>query len=39
MAYRILLDANEIRKDPELVQYLDGKAVNYWYGPGAHVGE
>lgn len=37
MAYRLLLDANEIRKDPELATYVDGKAVNYWYGPGAHV--
>ncbi|KAL4863233.1 hypothetical protein BDV12DRAFT_206706 [Aspergillus spectabilis] len=37
MAYRILLDANDIRKDPELVRYLDEKAVNYWHGPGAHV--
>lgn len=39
MAYRLLLDANEIRKDPELATYVDGKAVNYWYGPGAHVGK
>ncbi|KAL4898065.1 hypothetical protein BDV59DRAFT_197019 [Aspergillus ambiguus] len=37
MAYRILLDATEIRKDPELRTYVDDKAVNYWYGPGAHV--
>ncbi|KAL6238327.1 hypothetical protein BDW75DRAFT_26700 [Aspergillus navahoensis] len=40
MAYRILLDAKDIRKtgDAELTKYLDEKAVNYWYGPGAHVG-
>lgn len=38
MAYRILLDAKDVRKDPDLVRYLDEKAVNYWYGPGAHVG-
>ncbi|RDW58941.1 uncharacterized protein DSM5745_11147 [Aspergillus mulundensis] len=39
MAYRILLDAKDIRKtgDPGLTKYLDEKAVNYWYGPGAHV--
>ncbi|GAB1217482.1 hypothetical protein ATERTT37_006721 [Aspergillus terreus] len=37
MAYRILLDAAEIRKDPELRTIVDDKAVNYWYGPGAHV--
>lgn len=39
MAYRILLDAEEIRKDPDLRTYVDDKAVNYWYGPGAHVGK
>lgn len=38
MAYRILLDGKDVRKDPELVRYLDEKAVNYWYGPGAHAG-
>ncbi|OJJ05249.1 hypothetical protein ASPVEDRAFT_137308 [Aspergillus versicolor CBS 583.65] len=37
MAYRILLDGEDVRKDPELVRYLDEKAVNYWYGPGAHA--
>ncbi|KAL3459731.1 hypothetical protein BJX64DRAFT_278962 [Aspergillus heterothallicus] len=37
MAYRILLDEKNIRQDPELVPFLDTKAVNYWYGPGAHV--
>ncbi|KAL4908641.1 hypothetical protein BDW74DRAFT_166238 [Aspergillus multicolor] len=39
MAYRILLDAKDIRAtgDPGLIKYLDEKAVNYWYGPGAHV--
>jgi salicylate hydroxylase len=40
MAYRILLDAKDIRGtgDVELTKYLDEKAVNYWYGPGAHAG-
>ncbi|KAF9884613.1 hypothetical protein FE257_001435 [Aspergillus nanangensis] len=37
MAYRILLEADDIRKHPELRTYVDDKAVNYWYGPGAHV--
>ncbi|KAL4916149.1 hypothetical protein BDW62DRAFT_218885 [Aspergillus aurantiobrunneus] len=37
MAYRILLDAKDVRRHPELVKYLDEEAVNYWYGPGAHV--
>lgn len=39
MAYRILLNAAEIRKNPELRTIVDDKAVNYWYGPGAHVGK
>lgn len=38
MAYRLLLDADEIRSDPEMRPILDEKAVTYWYGPGAHVG-
>ncbi|KAL3480911.1 hypothetical protein BJX99DRAFT_272597 [Aspergillus californicus] len=37
MAYRILLDAKDVRKHPDLVEFLDNKTVNYWYGPGAHV--
>ncbi|KAL4926364.1 uncharacterized protein BDV17DRAFT_293581 [Aspergillus undulatus] len=37
MAYRILLDAKDVRRDPDLVRFLDEKSVNYWYGPGAHV--
>ncbi|KAL4798487.1 hypothetical protein BDV19DRAFT_396842 [Aspergillus venezuelensis] len=37
MAYRILLDAADVRKYPELECFLDEKAVYYWYGPGAHV--
>lgn len=41
MAYRILLDAKDIREtgDVELTKYLDEKAVTYWYGPGAHAGK
>ena len=38
MAYRLLLDADEVRSDPEMGPILDEKAVTYWYGPGAHVG-
>ncbi|KAL4954712.1 hypothetical protein BDW69DRAFT_205031 [Aspergillus filifer] len=37
MAYRILLEAADVRKHPELKCFLDEKAVYYWYGPGAHV--
>lgn len=39
MAYRLLLDGDEIRADPELRSILEGRAVNYWYGPGSHIGE
>lgn len=38
MAYRLLLDASEIQNDSEMKPILEDKAVNYWYGPGAHVG-
>ena len=37
MAYRLLLDASDIRKDPELKAFVDDKSVYYWYGPQAHV--
>ena len=37
MAYRLLLDANDIRKDPELKTFVDDKSVYYWYGPQAHA--
>ncbi|KAL4972420.1 hypothetical protein BDW66DRAFT_169619 [Aspergillus desertorum] len=39
MAYRILLHARDIQKtgDAKLAKILNEKAVNYWYGPGAHV--
>ena len=39
MAYRLLLDGDEIRSDPELRPILEDRAVTYWYGPGAHVGK
>jgi len=38
MAYRLLLDADEVRSDPQMKSILEDKAVTYWYGPGAHVG-
>lgn len=38
MAYRLLLDGDEIRCDLDLKPILDDRAVTYWYGPGAHVG-
>ena len=37
MAYRLLLDAQDILPDDELRPLLQGNAVNYWYGPGAHI--
>ncbi|KAL4939204.1 hypothetical protein BDV06DRAFT_231159 [Aspergillus oleicola] len=37
MAYRILLDAQDVKKFSELQCFLDEGAVYYWYGPGAHV--
>ncbi|KAK5062759.1 hypothetical protein LTR84_004834 [Exophiala bonariae] len=37
MAYRLLLDANEIVNDSDLKSILEDKVVTYWYGPGAHV--
>lgn len=39
MAYRLLLDGDEIREDPDLRSIMEGQAVNYWYGPGSHIGE
>lgn len=39
MAYRILLEAKDIVADPELRPILKDRTVNYWYGPGAHVGK
>jgi len=37
MAYRLLLDGDEVRADPELKPIVDDRAVTYWYGPGAHI--
>ena len=37
MAYRLLFDANDIRKDPELKLFVDERQVYYWYGPYAHI--
>lgn len=37
LAYRILLDAEEMRRDPELRQLVDEPQVNYWLGPDAHA--
>ncbi|KAK6383741.1 hypothetical protein LTS17_003033 [Exophiala oligosperma] len=37
MAYRLLLDGDELRTDPDFKPFLDDRAVTYWYGPGAHI--
>lgn len=39
MAYRLLLDGDELRSDPDFKPFLDDRAVTYWYGPGAHIGK
>ncbi|KIW20260.1 hypothetical protein PV08_00835 [Exophiala spinifera] len=37
MAYRLLLDGDELRSDPDFKPFLEDRAVTYWYGPGAHI--
>ncbi|KUJ23552.1 FAD/NAD(P)-binding domain-containing protein [Mollisia scopiformis] len=37
LAYRLLLDAEKLKEDPELAPFVLNKEVNYWIGPGAHV--
>lgn len=38
LAYRLMLDAQEMLKDPELAPFVRDEEVNYWIGPDAHVG-
>jgi salicylate hydroxylase len=38
LAYRLLLDTNEMMKDPELAPFVRDEEVNYWIGPDSHVG-
>ncbi|THC88630.1 hypothetical protein EYZ11_011921 [Aspergillus tanneri] len=38
LAYRLLLSAEEMRRDPELVAFVEDPQVNYWLGPDAHAG-
>jgi salicylate hydroxylase len=38
LAYRLLLDTNKLMEDPDLAPFVTAKEVNYWIGPGAHVG-
>ncbi|KAA8644928.1 uncharacterized protein ATNIH1004_009139 [Aspergillus tanneri] len=37
LAYRLLLSAEEMRRDPELVAFVEDPQVNYWLGPDAHA--
>ncbi|KAG0649870.1 FAD-dependent monooxygenase 4 [Hyphodiscus hymeniophilus] len=37
LAYRLLLDTNEMLKDPELAPFVRDEEVNYWIGPDIHV--
>jgi salicylate hydroxylase len=38
LAYRLLLSTEEMRKDPELADFVINPQVNYWLGPDAHAG-
>ena len=38
LAYRLLLDAEKLMEDEELRRLVLEKEVNYWIGPGKHVG-
>ena len=38
LAYRVMLSTEEMRKDPELVEFITDPQVNYWLGPDAHAG-
>ncbi|KAH6654046.1 FAD-binding domain-containing protein [Truncatella angustata] len=37
LAYRLLLDGDEMRKDPELRPFIEEPQVNYYLGPDAHA--
>ncbi|KAK7739733.1 hypothetical protein SLS53_005703 [Cytospora paraplurivora] len=37
IAYRLLLNTEEMRKDPELRGFVEEPQVNYWVGPGKHA--
>ena len=38
LAYRLLLDTEQMMKDPELRGFVEDPQVNYWIGPDAHAG-
>lgn len=37
LAYRILVKASDMKKDPDLAQLTEVPVINYWMGPGAHA--
>jgi len=37
LAYRILIKASDMKKDPGLAQLTEVPVINYWMGPGAHA--
>jgi salicylate hydroxylase len=39
LAYRLLLETKKLMRDPDLAPFVTTKEVNYWIGPGAHVGK
>ena len=38
LAYRLLLDTQQMMQDPELRSFVENPQVNYWIGPDAHAG-
>lgn len=38
LAYRVLLNTDDMMKDPELRTFIENPQVNYWMGPDAHAG-
>jgi len=39
LAYRLLLNTEDMMKDPELRGFVEDPQVNYWIGPDAHAGK
>ncbi|PSR82628.1 FAD binding domain-containing protein [Coniella lustricola] len=37
LAYRLLLDVDRMRQDPDLREFIQEPQVNYWVGPGKHA--
>jgi salicylate hydroxylase len=38
LAYRLLLDTEQMMKDPDLKSFVENPQVNYWIGPNSHAG-